>query len=72
MVILGIDAHKRTRTVVAVDGNAAGSLRARSAPPPPTKWPCCAGPTSSVPTGGGQRRTAGACPGAWSGICSGR
>ena len=70
MVILGIDAHKRTHTVVAVDevgrqlaqstvhATTAGSSRV-----------CCGGLISSAPSGGGRWRTAGICRGVWRPIC---
>ena len=45
MVILGIDAHKRTHTVVASTARAGSWRRRHSAPRPPTTWACCAGPT---------------------------
>ena len=49
MVILGIDAHKRTHTVVAVDelGRKLGETHDRR-PRPRTISSCCAGPSSSA------------------------
>jgi hypothetical protein len=40
MVVFGIDTHKRTHTVVAVDAHAASSLSKHSAPPAPIISSC--------------------------------
>ena len=65
MVVLGIDAHKRTHTVVAVDLNGRQlAVRTRSVPRPRITLHCCGGPTNSTParrSGGGRSRTAGTC-----------
>jgi len=68
--MLGIDAHKRTHTVVAVDLSVDRSgPRLRMRPRPLIIWRSFAGPTSSATTGAGPLRTAGICHGGSSATC---
>jgi hypothetical protein len=62
MVILGVDAHERTHTVVAADDSAAGLARGRSALPAPIISFCCAGRSGSEPVVSGRSGIAGTCP----------
>ena len=73
MVTLGIDAHKRTHTVVAVDARgrqlAVEDDRHRHRGSPAR---CCAWAEQFGDGSGcsGRSRTAGTCRGAWNAICS--
>ena len=70
MVIFGIDAHKRTHTVVAVDETGRQLPAGRSRPPPPPISSCSAGPKRSTSSGCGRWRTAAMCRAAWNETCS--
>ena len=70
MVIIGVDAHKRTHTIVVVDDQGRQLGQPRSAPPARITSACCAGRPGSARAPTGRSRTAGTCPAGWSGICS--
>ena len=71
MVTFGVDAHKRTHTIVAVDEHGTTARPdARSARPARIISACCAGPRGSARSAAGRSRTAGTCPADWSGTCS--
>lgn len=66
MVILGVDAHERSHTVVAVD-EIGRQLEAKTLGT--TTWRCCAWPPYTGMNGCGRLRTVGACRVGWNVIC---
>jgi hypothetical protein len=70
MVTFGVDAHKRTHTIVAVDGRGTRSVRSLSAPPAKIILVCCGGLPGSARNAVGPWRTAVISLADLSGICS--
>ena len=69
MLVIGIDAHKRSHTAVAVD-----AVGRQVASAPCTRRPqiisvCFGGLSSSTASVGGRWRTVAMCLGVWNGIC---
>lgn len=70
MVTFGVDAHKRTHTIVAVDdhGKPLGQTTIGTTSKIISGW--CGGPPGSARSADGRSKTAVTCPAGWSVTCS--
>ena len=59
MVVIGIDAHKRTHTAVLIDINGRQLASRTCGSPAKITWHCCAGQPVKIRNGLGRSRTAG-------------
>ena len=59
MIVIGIDAHKRTHTAVVADQKEASCRREPFGPPARTIWRCCDGARNNATIACGRSRTAG-------------
>ena len=71
LVVFGIDPHKATHTVVAVDEVGRQVDQRTVAARTPSIWSCSAGPArpQGMGNGSGRSRTVATCLVAWSGTC---
>ena len=66
MITFGVDAHKQTHTIVAVDDRGTPVGQTTIGTTSKIISGCCVGPASSAWSAGGPSRTAGTCRVGWS------